>query len=236
MTEKTFLFNAAPQASVSVHGEAARFPVHRIYCVGRNFSEHAKEMGAEVPARGAPIFFMKPADAVVGKGGDIPFPGMTQDLHHEVELVVALDRDADDIIAIENTEHYIFGYAVGLDLTRRDLQNQAKEKRLPWDTSKGFDSSAPISAIIPKNQVSDIENIVLSLEVNGQLRQRAALSEMIFSVADIIHELSKLYHLKAGDLIYMGTPSGVAALQPGDSFTARLEGLIDFHGNMAAKK
>jgi fumarylpyruvate hydrolase len=236
MSDKSFLFKPAPQTSVSVHGEAARFPVHRIYCVGRNFSEHAKEMGAEVPARGAPIFFMKPADAVVGKGGDIPFPGMTHDLHHEVELVVALDRDATGVIAIENTGDYIFGYGVGLDLTRRDLQNQAKEKRLPWDTSKGFDFSAPMSAIIPKDQINAIEDIVLALEVNGQLRQRAALSEMIFSIADIIHELSKLYHLKAGDLIFMGTPSGVAALQPGDTFTARLEGVIDFHGNMAAKK
>lgn len=234
MSSKPYLFPAPPQASVQVRGESAEFPVHRIYCVGRNFGEHAKEMGAEVPARGTPVFFMKPADAVVTKGGDIPYPGMTNDLHHEVELVVALDRDADGIIDIHSAEQHIFGYGVGLDLTRRDLQNTAKEKRLPWDTSKGFDYSAPISAIIPKREIRNLESLVLSLQINDVMRQRAPLSDMVFNVAEIIHELSKLYALKAGDLIFMGTPSGVAALQPGDRFTARLEGLIDFHGNIAA--
>lgn len=234
MSSNQYLFPAPPQASVRVHGESAHFPVHRIYCVGRNFAEHAKEMGAEVPARGTPVFFMKPADAVVTKGGDIPYPGMTHDLHHEVELVVALNRDANGIVDMTSAQDYIFGYGVGLDLTRRDLQNFAKEKRLPWDTSKGFDFSAPLSAIIPKDQVRDIDALVLSLQVNDVSRQRAPLSDMVFNVAEIIHELSKLYCLKAGDLIFMGTPSGVAALQPGDKFTASLEGLIDFHGNIAA--
>lgn len=234
MSSNQYLFPAPPQASVRVHGESAHFPVHRIYCVGRNFAEHAKEMGAEVPARGTPVFFMKPADAVVTKGGDIPYPGMTNDLHHEVELVVALDRNADGIVNMASANDYIFGYGVGLDLTRRDLQNFAKEKRLPWDTSKGFDYSAPLSAIIPKNQIKDIDNLVLSLHVNDAIRQRAPLSDMVFNVAEIIHELSKLYGLKAGDLIFMGTPSGVAALKPGDKFTASLEGLIDFHGSIAS--
>jgi len=233
MTSNQYLFPAPPQAGVRVHGENALFPVHRIYCVGRNFAEHAREMGAEVPARGTPVFFMKPADAVVTKGGDIPYPGMTNDLHHEVELVVAIDRDADGIIDMASAKDFVFGYGVGLDLTRRDLQNQAKEKRLPWDTSKGFDFSAPLSAIIPKNQIADIESLVLSLHVNDVMRQRAPLSDMVFKVSEIIHELSKLYRLKAGDLIFMGTPSGVAALQPGDRFTASLEGVIDFHGNIA---
>ncbi len=233
MLSKQYLFPTPPQASVRVHGESAHFPVHRIYCVGRNFAEHAKEMGAEVPARGTPVFFMKPADAVVTKGGDIPYPGMTNDLHHEVELVVALDSDADGIVDMASAQDYIFGYGVGLDLTRRDLQNFAKEKRLPWDTSKGFDYSAPVSAIIPKDQIKDIEALVLSLQVNDVIRQRAPLSDMVFNVDEIIHELSKLYCLKAGDLIFMGTPSGVAALHPGDKFTASLEGLIDFHGNIA---
>ena len=233
MSSNQYLFPAPPQASVRVHGQSAHFPVHRIYCVGRNFAEHAKEMGAEVPARGTPVFFMKPADAVVTEGSDIPYPGMTDDLHHEVELVVALDRNADGIVDIASAPDYIFGYGVGLDLTRRDLQNFAKEKRLPWDTSKGFDYSAPLSAIIPKDQIKDIENLVLSLQVNDVMRQRAPLSDMVFKVNEIIHELSKLYGLKAGDLIFMGTPSGVAALQPGDTFTASLEGLIDFHGNIA---
>jgi len=233
MSLNQYLFPAPPQASVRVHGQSAHFPVHRIYCVGRNFAEHAQEMGSEVPARGAPVFFMKPADAVVTKGGDIPYPGMTNDLHHEVELVVALDRDADGIVDTASADDYIFGYGVGLDLTRRDLQNFAKEKRLPWDTSKGFDYSAPLSAIIPKDQIKDIENLVLSLQVNNVMRQRAPLSDMVFKVNEIINELSKLYYLKAGDLIFMGTPSGVAALQPSDKFTASLEGLIDFHGNIA---
>lgn len=235
MSSNQYLFPAPPQASVRVHGESAHFPVHRIYCVGRNFAEHAKEMGAEVPARGKPIFFMKPADAVVTKGGDIPYPGMTDDLHHEIELVVALNRDAKGVIDVASAHEHILGYGVGLDLTRRDLQNSAKEKRLPWDTSKGFDYSAPLSAIIPKDQIKDIESSVLCLQVNGEIRQRASLSEMVFNVAEIIHELSKFYCLKAGDLIFMGTPSGVAALQPGDKFTASLEGLIDFHGNIATK-
>ena len=233
MSSNQYLFPAPPQASVRVHGESAHFPVHRIYCVGRNFAEHAKEMDAEVPARGTPVFFMKPADAVVTKGGDIPYPGMTNDLHHEVELVVALDRDANGIVDMASAHDYIFGYGVGLDLTRRDLQNFAKEKRLPWDTSKGFDCSAPLSTIIPKSQIDDIENLVLSLHVNDTIRQRAPLSDMVFNVAEIIHELSKLYCLKAGALIFMGTPSGVAALEPGDRFTASLEGQIDFHGSIA---
>lgn len=234
MPSNEFLFPAPPQASVRVHGETALFPVHRIYCVGRNFAEHAKEMGAEVPARGTPVFFMKPADAVVTKGGDIPYPGMTNDLHHEVELVVAIDRDATGVIDMASALDHVFGYGVGLDLTRRDLQNFAKEKRLPWDTSKGFDFSAPLSAIIPKRQIDNLDNLVLSLRINDIVRQRAPLSDMVFNVAEIIHELSKLYALKAGDLIFMGTPSGVAAMLPGDRFTASLEGLIDFHGNIAA--
>jgi fumarylpyruvate hydrolase len=233
MSSTEYLFPAPPQASVRVHGAAANFPVHRIYCVGRNFAEHAKEMGAEVPARGTPVFFMKPADAVVTKGGDIPYPSMTHDLHHEVELVVALDKNANGIIDMNAAHDYVFGYGVGLDLTRRDLQNIAKERRLPWDTSKGFDYSAPLSAIIPKAQINNIESLILSLQINNVIRQRAPLSDMVFNVAEIIHELSKLYILKAGDLIFMGTPSGVAALHPGDRFTASLEGLIDFHGNIA---
>ncbi|MGH8105418.1 MAG: fumarylacetoacetate hydrolase family protein, partial [Arenimonas sp.] len=214
MSSNPYLFPAPPQACVRVQGESAMLPVHRIYCVGRNFAEHAKEMGAEVPARGTPVFFMKPADAVEIEGKDIPYPGMTNDLHHEVELVVALDRDAHGVIGMDSAEQYIFGYGVGLDLTRRDLQNTAKEKRLPWDTSKGFDYSAPLSAIIPKKEIRNLEDLVLSLQVNDVMRQRAPLSDMVFNVAEIIHELSKLYRLKAGDLIFMGTPSGVAALQP----------------------
>jgi fumarylpyruvate hydrolase len=232
---RELLFPAKPQPVARVHGSERVFPVHRIYCVGRNYADHAKEMGAVVPARGSPMFFMKPADALVTKGADVPYPGMTQDLHYEVELVVAIDKDANDIISLEQASDYIFGYGVGLDLTRRDLQNQAKEKRYPWDTAKGFDHSAPLSAIIPKAQITSLEDIILSLHVNDTLRQRAKLSEMVFSVAEIISDLSQYFQLKAGDLIFTGTPSGVAALKPGDRFTASLEGYIDFHGSIAAK-
>jgi fumarylpyruvate hydrolase len=218
-------------ASVPIAGSSQVFPVHRIYCVGRNFAEHAREMGA-APDRGTPIFFMKPADAVL-TGGDVPYPSATTDFHHEVELVVALGRDSEGPIAAGDALGYVFGYGVGLDLTRRDLQAQAKDKRLPWDTSKGFDCSAPISAIVPVAQCGHDFSRRLWLQVNGALRQQAPLSDMIFSVADIIHALSGLFSLKAGDLIFMGTPAGVAALQRGDTFHAGIDGLVQFSGRIA---
>jgi fumarylpyruvate hydrolase len=226
-----YAFAPAPLASVPIVGTAMLFPVHRIYCVGRNFAEHAREMGAE-PSRGSPVFFMKPADAVL-IDGEVPYPGMTADLHHEVELVVALGRDCAGVIDAADALEIVFGYGVGIDLTRRDLQAQAKDKRLPWDTSKGFDSSAPLSAIVPAVECGHDFSRRLWLEVNGSLRQQAPLSDMIFSVADIIHELSRLFALKAGDLIFMGTPAGVAALQRGDTFRAGVDGLVEFSGRIA---
>ena len=227
-----YAFPPPVQAAVPVEGQAASFPVHRIYCVGRNFSEHAVEMGAEVP-RGAPVFFMKPADAVV-TGAVVPYPTGTQNLHHEVELVVALGRDAEGVVPTADALGLVFGYAVGLDLTRRDLQALAKEKRLPWDTSKGFDASAPISAIVPVALSGHDFNRRLWLQVNDETRQQATLADMVFSVPDIIHELSLLYALRAGDLIFMGTPAGVAALQPGDRFHAGVDGLVEFAGQVTA--
>jgi fumarylpyruvate hydrolase len=232
LMNRDFIFPAKAQAIARIHGNESVFPVHRIYCVGRNFADHAKEMGAEAP-RGQPIFFMKPADAIVTKGGDIPYPSATANLHHEVELIVAIDRDAEGEIALDAALDYVFGYGVGLDLTRRDLQSQAKEQRLPWDTSKGFDHSAPISALLPKATIGALGDIILSLYINDELRQRSALSDMIFSVQDIIHELSKLYRLQAGDILMMGTPSGVGPMVRGDRFIASLEGHINFHGNIA---
>lgn len=226
-----YALSPAPLTAVPIVGTAALFPVHRIYCVGRNFAEHAREMGAE-PSRGSPVFFMKPADAVLIEG-EVPYPGMTANLHHEVELVVALGRDCDGVIEAANALELVFGYGVGLDLTRRDLQAQAKDQSLPWDTSKGFDCSAPLSAIVPVTQSGHDFNRRLWLEVNGALRQQAPLSDMIFSVADIIHELSRLFALKAGDLIFMGTPAGVAALQRGDTFHAGVDGLVEFSGRIA---
>jgi fumarylpyruvate hydrolase len=215
---------------VPIVGAHSRFPIHRIYCVGRNFAEHAREMGAEV-SRGTPVFFLKPADAVV-IDGRVPYPGATEDLHHEVELVVALGRDANGVVATASALELVHGYGVGLDLTRRDLQALAKEKRLPWDISKSFDHSAPLSAIVPVAVSGHDFSRRLWLEVNGELRQQAPLSDMIFGVADVIHELSKLFALKSGDLIFMGTPAGVAALQRGDRFRAGVDGLVEFSGSV----
>jgi len=212
------------------------FPVRRIYCVGRNFADHAREMGAAAPAsraeRGTPVFFMKPADAIV-TGGQVPYPPGTADLHHEVELVVALGKDAPPgVLAVEQAAGLVFGYTVGLDLTRRDLQAAAKAKGLPWDTAKGFDHSAPVGALLPAAAAGELSGKVLELEVNGQLRQRAPLSDLIWDVAEILHELSRLYALRAGDLVFMGTPAGVSALQPGDTFHARLEGVAELQGRI----
>ena len=220
-------------ATVPVRGSHALFPVHRIYCVGRNFAEHAKEMGAEVPPRGTPVFFMKPADAASAAAATLPYPTITQDLHHEVELVVALGADADGVVATDRALDLVFGYGVGIDLTRRDLQSYAKEKRLPWDVSKGFDHSAPMSVLVPAAEAGDVFARDLWLRVNGAVRQQAPLSEMVFGVAEVIHELSRLFALKAGDLIFMGTPSGVGTLQRGDSFEAGVENLVSFHGRIA---
>lgn len=225
------VFPATAPVLLPVAGSDAWFPVHRIYCVGRNFADHAKEMGATVE-RGQPVFFMKPADAAVPGGGDIPYPSATADLHHEVELVIALGRDAAGEVSIDEASSLLFGYGVGLDLTRRDLQAIAKEKRLPWDTAKGFDDSAPVSTLVPATSVSDLTSRRLWLEVNGALRQHSRLDAMVFGVDEIIAALSKLYALKAGDLIFMGTPAGVAALQRGDAFRAGVDGIATLEGRI----
>ena len=226
-----------PRPRLRVRGGGS-FPVHRIYCVGRNFADHAREMGAAVAAspaeRGSPVFFMKPADAVCS-AESIPYPTATIDLHHEVELVVALGADAPPgVLAPEQAQALVFGYSVGLDLTRRDLQAAAKAKGLPWDTAKGFDHSAPVGELVPAAQAGSLEPRLLELKVNGELRQRAPRSDLIWNVPEILHELSKLYALRAGDLVFMGTPAGVAALQPGDRFEASLEGIARLHGRIDA--
>ena len=212
------------------------FPVRRIYCVGRNFAEHAREMGATVPTsaadRGNPVFFCKPADALV-LSGRVPYPRGTHDLHHEVELVVAIGADAPDgILDPADARTLVFGYAVGLDLTRRDLQAAAKAKGLPWDTGKAFDHSAPISALVPASEVDDLDSCSLTLMVNGEVRQHGSLSDLVWNVPDILHELSRLFALRAGDLVFMGTPSGVGPLQPGDRFHAVLEGVVELTGEI----
>ncbi|KPN21125.1 fumarylacetoacetate hydrolase [Xanthomonas sp. Mitacek01] len=222
----------AEPVRLSVRG-GGRFPVRRIYCVGRNFADHAKEMGAQAPAskaeRGTPVFFAKPADALV-TGTDVPYPSATQDLHHEVELVVALGADAPaGVLAVEDAQALVFGYSVGLDLTRRDLQAAAKAKGLPWDVAKGFDASAPIGELVPAADIGALAPRTLSLEVNGAQRQSSTLDALIWDVPEILHELSKLFALRAGDLVFMGTPAGVAALQPGDRGVARLDDVLELH-------
>ena len=225
------LFPAPPIPTLPVEGTSARFPVHRIYCIGRNIAEHAKEMGATVD-RGNPVFFTKPADAIVAGGGAVPYPPATADLHHEVELVVALGRDAHGVVAVDDAMSLVFGYGVGLDLTRRDLQSAAKAKGLPWDTGKGFDHSAPASALVPAAAVGEPGARRIRLQVNGETRQESTLDQMVFPVPEVLHELSKLYALKAGDLVFMGTPAGVAALQRGDRFEARVDGLPTLAGHI----
>ena len=231
----TDLIPAATPPRVPVRG-GGTFPVRRIYCVGRNFADPAREMG-DTPAapsdRGQPMFFMKPADAIV-IDGVVPYPPGTSDLHHEVELVVGLGTDAPaGDLPLDVAASLVFGYGVGLDLTRRDLQAAAKAKGLPWDTGKGFDHSAPVSDLLPAADAGDIESLALSLDVNGERRQQSSLDQLIWNVPDILHELSKLYALRAGDLVFMGTPAGVAALQAGDTFDARLGDIARLQGHIA---
>lgn len=222
---------AVPAPSVAVAGSALRYPVHRIYCVGRNYAAHAREMGAD-PERERPCFFMKPADAVVANGTDVPYPPGTTNLHHEVELVVALGRGGRNIPDAFALEH-VYGYAVGNDLTRRDLQARAKAAGEPWDVAKGFDHSAPMTAIHPVERIGHPSRGRIWLDVNGERRQDADLRELIYSVSEIIAQLSMLFELQAGDLIYTGTPAGVGPLQRGDRIVAGIDGFETLQTNIA---
>ena len=215
---------APPMApSVEIAGASTRFPVHRIYCVGRNYAAHAREMGAD-PVREPPFFFAKPADAVVPNGAAVPYPSRTANLHHEIELVLAIGEGGRNI-PVANALAHVFGYAVGNDLTRRDLQAAAKDRGQPWDTAKGFDHSAPITAIRRVADVGHPARGAIWLEVNGQPRQRADLCEMIWSVPEIVSELSTLFELKPGDLVFTGTPAGVGPVVRGDSIVGGVDGL-----------
>ena len=207
--------------AVAVAGTGDSFAVHRIYCVGQNYAKHALEMGAN-PEREAPFFFCKPADAVCPEGTKLPFPLATENLHHEIELVVAIGKKGTHILASEALDH-VFGYAVGLDLTRRDLQGEAKKKGRPWTTAKGFDHSAPCSAVHPVCEVGHMEQGKITLSVNGELRQQGDISDMIWFVPEVISSLSGFFELYPGDLIYTGTPVGVSPLKRGD----RLEGEVE---------
>lgn len=209
--------------SVAVAGTRQYFPVRRIYCVGRNYAEHAREMGAD-PTREAPFFFMKPADAVVADGGVVPYPAQTTDFHFEAELVVALGGGGSNLSA-EQAKAAIFGYAVGLDMTRRDLQAGFKKAGKPWDMAKGFDHSAPCSAIVPVTQCGHPEDARITLHCNGELKQDARISGLIWSVPELLVNLSHFVRLQAGDLIFTGTPAGVGAVVHGDHLLAAVEGI-----------
>jgi fumarylpyruvate hydrolase len=221
-----FVVEATPQVSVPVRGTAARFPVHRIYCVGRNYEEHAKEMG--FTGREPPFFFMKPADAIVnvaeGSVGDVPYPSITKNFHHEIELVVAIGVGGKNIKAADAAKH-IYGYAVGIDFTRRDLQGEMKKAGRPWCIGKAFDHSAPIGPITPIAQSGEINSGKLWINVNGEKRQASDVNKLIWNVAETIEHLSAAWTLQPGDLIYTGTPEGVGPMVVGDAGTCGIEGL-----------
>ncbi|MCC7016068.1 MAG: fumarylacetoacetate hydrolase family protein [Rhodospirillales bacterium] len=216
-------FAVKPAVPVPVAGTDLGVAVHRIYCVGRNYAAHSREMGGD-PDRETPFFFCKPWDAVVPGGGRIPFPPATDNLHHEVELVAVLAKGGANIAEARALD-CVYGYAVGLDMTRRDVQEVAKKAARPWDMAKGFDHSAPISAIRPVSEIGHPEDAAITLAVNGTMRQNSRLSHMIWSVAETIAYLSRLVELAPGDLIFTGTPDGVQAVKPGDRLDARIEGV-----------
>ena len=231
----SFVFEPHSITTVPVRNEGADFPVRRIFCVGRNYAEHAREMGAVDQATGLepPFFFMKPSDALVTGAGalTVDYPPATANLHHEVEMVVALCAGGANL-TVDQAQAAIFGYGIGLDLTRRDMQARAKEKGHPWDMSKGFDQSAVAGAITPVAQCGHPVRGRIWLDVNGQLRQQGDLADMMWKVADIIANLSTMVRLEAGDLIYSGTPSGVGPLLRGDVLEAGVEGVGSLHARI----
>ena len=222
----SYAFEPTAVVSVPVIGKTERFPVHRIYCVGRNYEEHAKEMG--FTGREPPFFFMKPADSVLvvntGETGEMPYPSLTKNLHHEIELVVAIGKGGKNISAADALSH-IYGYAVGLDMTRRDLQNEMKKQGRPWCIGKGFDHSAPIGPITPAAVAGDVAHAEIYVQVNGQDRQRSNTSQLIWNIAETIEHLSAAWELQPGDLIYTGTPEGVGAVVTGDTLVGAVAGL-----------
>ena len=223
----SFVIQAPAQVSVPVVGKAERFPVRRIYCVGRNYVEHAKEMG--FTGREPPFFFLKPADAIVvanaGETATMPYPSLTKDLHHEIELVVAIGTGGKNIKAADAHQH-IYGYAVGLDMTRRDLQGEMKKLGRPWCIGKAFDQSAPIGPITPAAAAGDVANAEIFIHVNGKDRQRSTVSKLIWNIGETIEHISAAWELQPGDLIYTGTPEGVAAVVAGDTMVGSVAGLV----------
>jgi len=218
-----YIFSPPSETLIPVVGTRAMFPLRRIYCVGRNYAEHAREMGVD-PNREPPFFFSKPRDAAVPGGGVIPFPSATNNLQHEVELVVAIGQGGRDIPEAQALSH-VYGYATGIDFTRRDLQMIAREKSHPWELGKGMDQGAPISPIAPVRTNTLAADAAIWLKVNNELRQSARLNQMTWSTAEIIHRLSHYFELAAGDLIFTGTPGGVSTVYPGDHIICGIDGL-----------
>ncbi len=223
MTDQRFVFAPAPVPSLPVTGRAERFPVHRIYCVGRNFADHAREMGHD-PDREPPFFFQKNPDNLLESGTAFPYPPASRDVHHEIELVVALGRGGVDIAPAEAMSH-VFGYAVGLDMTRRDLHGAANAAGRPWEVGKAFEASAPCSAILPVDAAGPLDGRRIHLSVNGATRQDGTLDQMIWTVPEMISILSGLFTLKAGDLIFAGTPAGVGPVEKGDVLVGQVDGI-----------
>ena len=222
-TNSQFVISPPPISSVAVAGTQARFPVRRIICVGRNYAAHAREMGRD-PDREPPFFFLKPADTVVDNGASVPYPPETKDFHYEIELVVAIAKAGVDI-PVERALDHVFGYAVGIDLTRRDLQLQAREQGRPWDWGKGFDLSAPIAPLRPVSDSGHPTSGRIWLAVNGQVKQDSDIAKLIWSVPDIISIASRSMELRPGDLIMTGTPEGVGPVQRGEVMTGGIDGL-----------
>jgi len=220
--EKDYVIAPAPQASIPVAGTGKSFPVRRIWCVGRNYEEHIKEMGHDV--RDPPFFFAKPADAIVPDGGTAPYPSLTKDMHHEVELVVALKSGGRNI-KLEKALDCIYGYGVGIDLTRRDLQIASRDMKRPWEVGKAFDASAPCGPLVPAEKTGHPTKGRIALKCNGKVRQDGDLEQMIWDVPGVISKLSEMVALEAGDIIMTGTPSGVAATIAGDKLECEVEGL-----------
>jgi fumarylpyruvate hydrolase len=232
-----YVIEPAPAASIPVVGRAERFPVRRVYCVGRNYVEHAKEMG--FTGREPPFFFFKPADAVVavaqGETGSIEYPTLTKDLHHEIELVACIGTGGRHIKAADARKH-IWGYAVGLDMTRRDLQGEMKKQGRPWEIGKSFEQSAPVGPVTPAAQAGDIENAQIWLKVNGQERQKSSVAKLIWNLGEIIEHISNAWELAPGDLIFTGTPEGVAAVVAGDTLEGGVTGLVPLSVRIAAAR
>jgi fumarylpyruvate hydrolase len=218
-----YVFAPPATVSVGVVGESARYPVRRIYCVGRNYAEHAREMGHD-PDRELPFFFQKNPDNLVLDNKDFPYPTMTSNLHHEIELVVAMGQGGRDIQAANALSH-VYGYALGIDLTRRDLQNEAKKTGRPWEIGKAFEHSAPMTDITPAAKSGHLSKGAIWLKVNGEVRQQSDLTQLIWNIPEIIAHLSAIFELRAGDLIMTGTPAGVPAVKPGDVMEGYCEGV-----------